>query len=72
MCQGGGVWGCTPPPRPPDTVSNEHFPFRPYFLRTQFIRYPIKYQTSEPSFQAQGLGKSGAVVLYLVVMVPCF
>ena len=40
-----------PPPPPP--ASTEHFPFGPCFLRTELIRH----RTSEPRFQAKGLGK---------------
>ena len=39
---------CTyPPPCPTNTVSNEHYPFEPYFLCTLLIRYIIRYETSE-------------------------
>ena len=34
-------------------VSTEHFPFGTCFLRTELM----KYRTSEPRFQAKGLGK---------------
>ena len=37
-------------PCPTNTMSNEHFPFGPYFLGTQLIRYLIRYQTSEQRF----------------------
>ena len=39
-----------PPPCPTNTVSNEHFPFGPYFFGTQLIRHLIKYKISEQRF----------------------